>query len=76
MGTNGVWQALVDNVPFIQEMSVNGKPYVGGWLPLNTIANGGTLHFTLSKAPSSWGTKVSLSSAPGADCSQAFFQSP
>jgi putative alpha-1,2-mannosidase len=69
-------QALVDNVPFIKEMSVNGKPYVGAWLPLNTIANGGTLHFTLSKTPSGWGTQATLPSGPGADYSTAFFRFP
>jgi putative alpha-1,2-mannosidase len=69
-------QALVDKVSYIKEMTVNGKPYVGGWLPLDTIANGGTLHFSLSTTPSTWGTQVTLPSGPDADYRQAFFQSP
>lgn len=62
-------QAMLDNVPYVKELKLNGQTYNGSWLPVAQIANGGTLSYTLSTAPTTWGTSADLTppSGPGAD---------
>jgi predicted alpha-1,2-mannosidase len=45
------------NAPYVQGLSLDGRPYAGTWLPDAAIADGGTLRYALSSVPSSaWGT--------------------
>jgi putative alpha-1,2-mannosidase len=49
-------QALIDDVPYVEEMTLNGAPYDRTRLSFKDIAKGGTLRFKLSKNPTHWGT--------------------
>jgi predicted alpha-1,2-mannosidase len=63
-------QAMLDNAPYINTVTLNGKPYQGSWLPLAAFAaQGGTLRYTLSTTPTTWGDDPALTppSGPNAD---------
>ncbi|WP_206607222.1 GH92 family glycosyl hydrolase [Rhizobium tubonense] len=66
-------QAMLDDVRYISEMKLNGAVYQGSWLPLEKIADGGQLKYTLSAEPTEWGAGDALTppSGPGADYSKA-----
>ncbi|MGF6571764.1 putative alpha-1,2-mannosidase [Paraburkholderia sp. GAS333] len=53
----------------MKELKLNGQTYSGSWLPVAQIANGGTLSYTLSTAPTTWGASADLTppSGPNAD---------
>ncbi|HGO6146951.1 TPA: glycoside hydrolase domain-containing protein, partial [Burkholderia cepacia] len=63
---------------YIQSLKVNGADYAGSWLPLGKIANGGTLSYTLSAAPTQWAAADNLTppSGPNADYTQMTAGSP
>jgi predicted alpha-1,2-mannosidase len=45
------------NAPYVQSLTLNGKPWSKTWLPESFLAKGGTLAFALSDTPNmSWGT--------------------
>ena len=45
--------------PYIQTLSVNGRPTTRNWLRFEEIADGGVLQFTMSEKPNkSWGSKA------------------
>ncbi|MCP9494896.1 MAG: GH92 family glycosyl hydrolase [Pyrinomonadaceae bacterium MAG19_C2-C3] len=45
---------------YVQELRLNGKPYNKTWLPFESIADGGTLHFTLGDTPNfKWASEPS-----------------
>ncbi|WP_186079659.1 GH92 family glycosyl hydrolase [Burkholderia gladioli] len=66
-------EALVNNKPYIKSVELNGKTYQGSWLPIATIADGGTLRYTLSSTPTDWASDASLAppSGPAADYTKA-----
>jgi predicted alpha-1,2-mannosidase len=41
---------------YIRSLTIDGQPYETSWLPLATIASGGTLAFTLGPKPAAWAT--------------------
>ncbi len=42
--------------PYIQSVQLNGRAYEKNWIPFQSIAAGGTLHFALGATPNtSWG---------------------
>ncbi len=44
--------------PYVQSLSVNGKPYEHTWIPYETLERGATLRFTLAATPNKqWGSK-------------------
>jgi putative alpha-1,2-mannosidase len=46
--------------PYVQELTLNGRPYNSTWLPYDKIANGGVLRFKLSSTPNKdWATAPS-----------------
>ncbi|MFL6257748.1 MAG: GH92 family glycosyl hydrolase [Pyrinomonadaceae bacterium] len=46
--------------PYVQSLSLNGRPYERTWIPYESIARGGTLDFTLGPEPNRrWGTAPS-----------------
>jgi predicted alpha-1,2-mannosidase len=48
------------NSPYIQSARLNGQPHRKNWLSFHSIANGGTLHFTLGSEPNrAWGAATS-----------------
>lgn len=65
-------QAILDDVRYISEMKLNGTVYQGSWLPFGKIENGGTLSYTLSAEPTTWGEGEALTppSGPNADYTQ------
>lgn len=60
-------QAMLDDVRYISEMKLNGATYQGSWLPFGKIENGGTLTYTLSAEPTSWGEGDALTPPSGAN---------
>lgn len=66
-------QAMLDNVRYIEEMKLGDATYQGSWLPLDKVANGGTLSYKLSATPTKWGESGDLTppSGPDADYSKA-----
>jgi predicted alpha-1,2-mannosidase len=44
---------------FVQSLKVNGKDWQSPWLSWKEFSAGGTVHFTLGKKPSNWGTDAS-----------------
>ncbi|MEP7452703.1 GH92 family glycosyl hydrolase [Phyllobacterium sp. SB3] len=66
-------QAMLDDTRYISEMKLGDAAYKGTWLPLDKIANGGKLSFTLSKLTTEWGAAPELTppSGPNADYSKA-----
>ncbi|HUE35915.1 MAG TPA: GH92 family glycosyl hydrolase, partial [Candidatus Acidoferrum sp.] len=49
-----------DNDPYVQSLTVNGRPSTASWIRYSQIANGGTLAFTLGTAPNTnWGCNPS-----------------
>ena len=63
-------QAMLDNAPYINTVTLKGEPYQGSWLPLAKFAaQGGTLRYTLSTTPTTWGVDPTLTppSGPNAD---------
>lgn len=48
--------AAARDAPYVHAVTVDGTPWQGAYLPAGTIADGGTLEWTLADAPSSWGT--------------------
>jgi predicted alpha-1,2-mannosidase len=71
-------QGLLDNVRYIRDMKLGGRTYSGTWLPLERIAKGGKLSFTLSEKPTDWGSAPELAppSGPDADYGKATARSP
>jgi putative alpha-1,2-mannosidase len=65
-------QAMLDDVRYISEMKLNDVTYQGSWLPLEKIADGGKLRYTLSAQPTEWGAGEALTppSGPDADYSK------
>jgi predicted alpha-1,2-mannosidase len=62
---------------YVASATLNGKPWTKNWFRQSDIANGGTWVFTMSSAPTQWGTNdpPPSMSDPGADfCQRA--QSP
>jgi hypothetical protein len=48
-----------DDAPYIQNFSVNGQPSTAPWLRFASIANGGTLAFTMgATADTNWGSNL------------------
>lgn len=48
-----------DQLEFISAATLNGKSYDSSWLPVDSLLEGGTLHFTLSPTPNkTWGTHL------------------
>jgi predicted alpha-1,2-mannosidase len=46
--------------PYVQELRLNGKVYESTWLPWESVADGGTLHFELGRTPNTqWATAPS-----------------
>ncbi|WP_323120236.1 glycoside hydrolase domain-containing protein [Burkholderia alba] len=62
-------QAVDDRAPFIRALKVNGTAYAGSWLPLQTVADGGTLSYMLSSTATDWAAAENLTppSGPNAD---------
>jgi predicted alpha-1,2-mannosidase len=47
------------DTPFVQALTLNGRPTSRAWLPGSFVARGGTLDFTLGSQPSpTWGTQA------------------
>jgi predicted alpha-1,2-mannosidase len=45
------------NAPYIQSVTLNGHPQEKNWISFRSIAEGGTLHFTLGSTPNrAWGS--------------------
>jgi putative alpha-1,2-mannosidase len=50
-------KGAADNAPYIQTLSLNGRPYNSPWIPFASVAGGGTLQFTLGSSPNTaWGS--------------------
>ncbi|EJM99971.1 GH92 family glycosyl hydrolase [Phyllobacterium sp. YR531] len=66
-------QALLDDTRYIEQMKLDDAVYSGTWLPLEKIAKGSKLSFTLSKLTTEWGAAPELTppSGPNADYSKA-----
>lgn len=66
-------EALLSNKPYIKSVELNGKGYSGSWLPLAEIAQGGTLKYSLSAAPTDWAAGDALvpPSGPAANYSKS-----
>ena len=48
------------NSPYIQSARLNGQPHQKNWISFHSIADGGTLHFTLGSEPNrAWGAAAS-----------------
>ncbi len=44
--------------PYVQNLSINGKPYARTWIPYETLEKGATLRFRLGATPNrKWGSK-------------------
>ena len=43
---------------YVQSLTINGTNSTSLWLPFSTVQNGANLVFTLTNAPSSWGTNA------------------
>ncbi|OLL28381.1 alpha-mannosidase [Burkholderia sp. SRS-W-2-2016] len=43
---------------YVQSLSVNGTAQTTTWLPLDALANGATMNFTMGDTPSTWGAKA------------------
>ncbi|KVE32542.1 GH92 family glycosyl hydrolase [Burkholderia sp. TSV86] len=56
---------------FIRSLKLNGADYAGSWLPLGSIANGGTLRYALSPVPTDWAAADSLTPPSGANADYA-----
>jgi len=44
--------------PYVQNLTLNGAPWPGAYLPAGIFTSGGTLTWTLGRAPSAWGAGV------------------
>jgi putative alpha-1,2-mannosidase len=44
------------NAPFVQSLAIDGRPWLGPWVPWSAVSRGATLHFVLGEQPSQWGT--------------------
>ncbi|QND54096.1 glycoside hydrolase family 92 protein [Phyllobacterium sp. 628] len=66
-------EAMLAKAPYIKEMKLGGTVYQGTWLPLDKIAKGGEIRFTLSDKPTDWGSGDDLTppSGPDADYTKA-----
>lgn len=60
------------NAAFVKNLKVNGKDWNSTWLPLSKVQAGGTLDFSVSDKPTSWGQ----ASTPPSGASGNFSQSP
>lgn len=56
-----------DDTPFIKTLTVNGKTYSGSWLPLDRIADGGSLRYKLSPTATDWAAADNLTPPSGPD---------
>jgi putative alpha-1,2-mannosidase len=43
--------------PYVQSVTLNGKPLDRAWFTHHEITHGATLHFELASSPGEWGTK-------------------
>ena len=60
-------QAMLDNARYIAEMKLGDAVYQGSWLPLDKVADGGTLSYKLSTTPTEWGAGDALTPPSGPD---------
>jgi putative alpha-1,2-mannosidase len=66
-----------DDAPYVQSLTLNGSTHDRPWLRFSDLAQGGTLDFGLSSAPSAtWGTgpdasPPSFAPADQSSCNQA-----
>ncbi|WP_211444467.1 GH92 family glycosyl hydrolase [Collimonas humicola] len=60
------------NAAFVKTLKVNGQDWPSTWLPLSKVQAGGTLDFSVSDKPTSWGQ----ASAPPSGAAGNFSQSP
>lgn len=44
------------DTPYVQALTLNGQPWNRPWIPWEALSGGATLHFTLGRQPSDWGT--------------------
>jgi predicted alpha-1,2-mannosidase len=52
-------QGASATAPYVQSLSVNGKPSTSSWVPWASVAEGGTLAFTLGTTPNqAWGAAM------------------
>jgi predicted alpha-1,2-mannosidase len=55
-----IGQGAEADAPYVQTLSLNGKPYDSTWLPYDTISKGATLSFRLGRTPNTrWATRPS-----------------
>jgi putative alpha-1,2-mannosidase len=55
-----VGQGASASAPYVQTLSLNGKPYNSTWLPYETIAGGASMSFRLGSTPNTrWATQPS-----------------
>jgi len=48
--------SLLDSMPYVQNLTLNGQSYRHSWLPYASLLNGATLQFTLGSTPdTTWG---------------------
>jgi predicted alpha-1,2-mannosidase len=57
---------------FVKSLKVNGRDWGSTWLPLSTVQTGGTLDFSVSDKPTSWGQ----ASVPPSGAAGNFSQTP
>lgn len=57
-------EGAAPNAPYVQALSLDGKPWPDTWLPWTKICGGAVLHFTLGIRPSAWGAADSPRRAP------------
>jgi putative alpha-1,2-mannosidase len=43
--------------PYVRNLTVNGRPYEGPWLPWAALRSGGTLRYDLGPRPTAWGSQ-------------------
>ncbi len=49
---------LLDSMPYVQNLTLNGQSYQHAWLPFAALLNGATLQFTLGSTPdTTWGVQ-------------------
>ena len=59
-GHGGTGDSL-DNVPYVQSLTLNGQDYTNSWIPFDALSKGATLQFTLGSNPNTnWGSHFSM----------------
>jgi predicted alpha-1,2-mannosidase len=44
------------DAPYVQSLTLDGRPWTSTWIPWKLLAHGATLRFVLGKQPSGWGS--------------------